>query len=366
MSIQLGQWTIDKLTLNRVLDFLPYPFLISERRENTIHNIFVNKKFVEEIGYNIEEMETIHDWFRVAYPDPEYRRKIFEEWKQLVETATEKDQSIYIRALIQTKKHGKKWYEVKSSFSENIRLVAFVSIHDEMLKEEELLRINENKNRTLAILSHDLRGPITNLHALSQLALNKHLTQEEFLATVQNVQEKTFQVLEFLDTTLHWTRTNFDNITLCFDPIDLHAVIHKILRVYENSYSLKNLKVSTNLADYPPIASDHEIVVIVLRNLISNAIKFTPDGGTMVVHTGTENGQAFLAVEDTGMGMSELVINKIFSEELQSQNGTRQEKGLGIGLRLCGELLKKIGAAISMKSEIGKGTCAKILFPKKK
>jgi signal transduction histidine kinase len=367
VSIQLGQWNVDNLTLKRVLDFLPYPFLISEMRGGVLYNSFANRKFIEEIGYTVEQdIPTIKDWYERAYPDKDYRESVIADWDLLIKNAhAQNEDSIFMKALIQTRHHGKRWYEVKSSLSGEVQLIAFVNIHAEISKEEDLLRLNENKNRTLAILSHDLRGPITNLHTLSQLALNKHLTQSEFLETVQNVQEKTFQVLEFLDTTLHWTRSNFDNISLKIDRIDLHSIILKILTVYENSCSLKSLKVLTNLMPYPEIESDQEIIIIVLRNLISNAIKFTPDNGCITVHTGREDGKALLAVEDNGIGMSEPMIHRIFSDEFHSQQGTRQEKGLGIGLRLCGELLKKIGGTITIKSVLGKGTVVKINFPDK-
>lgn len=362
MGTQLGQWNVDTVTLTRVLDFLPYPFLVSKFVDGVAYNSFVNRKFLEEIGYTIEEMPTINDWFEKAYPDPKYRSEVMAGWQQLIQNANEiQEESILMKALIQTKSNGQKWYEVKSSLSTDLHLVAFVNIHEEISREEELLRLNENKNRTLAILSHDLRGPITNLHSLSSLALNAQLTQKEFVDTVRTVQEKTFQALEFLDTTLHWTRSNFDNINLRIERLNLHEIVRTVLRIYESTYSLKNLRVDTRFEYTNFIESDREIITIILRNLISNAIKFTPDNGTITVHVATGK-STVIAVEDSGVGMSPELQERIFTDQYYSGNGTRQEKGLGIGLRLCRELAKRIKADLTVDSVIGKGTTVRMVL----
>ena len=357
MGIQLGQWNINKLTLKRVLDFLPYPFLISEFIDNVHYNTFVNRKFIEEIGYTVEDVPTRSDWFRVAYPDHHYRETIITDWEALLENAAaSNEESIVMRARIYTKNFGDKWYEVKSSFSNDIQLVAFINIHDEISRREELTRLNENKNHTLAILSHDLRGPITNLHSLASLALNSHLTQKEFVDTVKNVQEKTFQVLEFLDTTLHWTRSNFENITLKIEPVDVGRILKHILKIYESVYIGKRLNVTPHVNGSHQLSTDAEIITIVIRNLFSNAIKFTPDDGKIDIHVIQEHDVYCITVEDSGMGMATEMIERIFSDQVVTQRGTRQEKGLGIGLRLCKELLKKINGQLHIESKLGEGT----------
>ncbi len=343
--------------------FLPYPFLICEITNNVAYNSFVNRQFLEEIGYTIEEMPTISDWFDRAYPDEKYRREVIDAWARLLTDAAEvNDESVLMKALIQTKAHGQKWYEVKSSLSEDLQLVAFVNIHAEISREEELLRLNENKNRTLAILSHDLRGPITNLHSLSSLALNKHLTQTEFVDTVRSVQEKTFQVLEFLDTTLHWTRSNFDNIKVKIEPINVDDIVRNVLKIYESAYAAKSQRIDAQFGNSDLFESDLEIITIIFRNLVSNAIKFTPDKGSIAIDVKRHGNSTVIAVKDSGVGIPPDLQEMIFSDQYYSANGTRQEKGLGIGLRLCRELAKRIHAKLEMDSVVGEGTVMKIVI----
>ena len=355
---------VDTLTLNEVLDFLPYPFLVSEQRNNTYYNIYVNRKFTEEIGYSCEEMPTIHHWFHKAYPDKEYREEVVTGWREKNEEAKEKGQDyVLMNALIHTKSLGDRWYEVKSSVFENVNLVAFINIHDGILKEKELERLNENKNRTLSILSHDLRGPLKNLHVLTSLALNADLTQEQFMDTVRNVNEKTFQVLEFVETTLLWTKSNFDNVNVTMEQVFPAEVVRNILVLYEPSSVAKNIAIKNEIDDAYHVTTDLEILTIVIRNLLSNAIKFTPDNGLISITLKANKNVMILSVKDTGIGMSEEMIEMLLNDNYASRKGTRQEKGLGIGLRLCRELLKKINGTLEIDSQSLQGTSVKIIIP---
>ncbi|KAH0533960.1 hypothetical protein FGG08_007428 [Glutinoglossum americanum] len=310
MSILLDNFRIDKKILQRILDFLPYPFLVAEFRNGTHTNIYVNQKFREEIGYTIADIPTIDDWFEKAYPDPTYRNEVMKSWGMLYQLAQrQRDDFVIMKASIRTNSRGDRWYEVKSSIFGRVQLVAFIDIHEVMLKKKELRRLNENKNKTLSILSHDLRGPIANLHELSKLALGHNLAQDEFFALVRNVNEKTFQTLEFLDTTLLWTRSNFDSIQITNEQIDLKGIVWDILAIYNDSFHDKKITVTQALSKDLKISCDPSILTIVTRNLISNAIKFTPEG-----------------VTDTGIGMTPDVVTEILSDNYTSRRGTRQEK----------------------------------------
>ncbi len=363
MSIPSDQLKVDALALNKVLDFLPYPFLVSESRYGVFHNLYVNRKFLEEIGYSLADIPTIHHWFMKAYPEKQYRNEVVAGWRQRTQHAQEHgDDSVTMSALIQTKRLGQKWYEVKSSVFEKINLVAFINIHDVVLKENELERLNENKNRTLSILSHDLRGPLMNLHALTTLALSSDLTREQFFETVSNVNERTFQVLEFVETTLLWTKSNFDKVNVTLDEIHMSEVVRNILALYAGSIKSKRIQVDVQIVSDDAIISDHEIITIVLRNLLSNAIKFTPDGGSIVVTHQRFPRSVVITVEDTGIGIAPEMIETILVDNYSSRRGTRQEKGLGIGLRLCRELLRKINGQLEISSQIGKGTSVRMVL----
>jgi len=361
VSKQLDQLDIDKENLKRILDFLPYPFLVSETDHGKRNNIFVNQRFLDEIGYSCEEMPTNDDWFMLAYPDPTYRKKIKAEWnKRSAQAIDEGEDSVFLQALVHTKKFGDRWYEVKSSLSGHIHLVAFVDIHNVRAREEELEKMNQNKDKVLSVLGHDLRGPISNLQSIATLALSGDLKQEEYLSMVKTVNEKVFQSLEFLDTTLLWTKSNFDKISIHVEKLFPRALVEHILPVYQNQYESKKITVTIDIPAEAYIYSDTEILTIIIRNLISNAIKFTNENGTVQINSAQQGELFVLFVKDSGIGMDNKTINMIWEENYSSARGTRSEKGVGLGLKLCRELLKQIGGTLDIESKKNIGTTMKI------
>jgi signal transduction histidine kinase len=363
MNFDLNHLIADKARIETILDFLPYPFLISEFKQTTRHNLYFNKKFIEEIGYTLTEMPTIDDWFTIAYPDDTYRREVMDGWQKRTSEAIAKgDDSILMKVIVRTKHHGYQWFEVKSTTSEKFQMVAFVSIGDTIVREKALEQLVENKNRTLSIMAHDLRGPVTNLHSLTELVLQGDMTREEFMGRVTHLHERSGQLLDFIDTTLLWTKANFDSISVTSEPVSLPEAVKKILTIYEHTYISKALDIKVSF-EKASIMSDGEIMRILLRNMISNAIKFTPDKGKILIGDTHSNGSHRVSVSDTGVGMTRETINKIFAmDNYRSSLGTRHEKGLGIGLKLCQHLVKRVNGRLEIESEPGKGTVISVVF----
>jgi signal transduction histidine kinase len=354
---------LDVISIEKVLDFLPYPFLVSEWRNDSRRNLFVNKKFINEIGYTIDEIPTLEAWFEKAYPDSSYRTEIINAWKEQSSLSEKQDDSVILKARIYTKHLGKLWYEVKASVSGPVHLVAFININEEILREEELKQLSENKSRTLSILSHDLRMPLSNLHSILTLFEDGSLTKEEYSTSIKTLSQKTFHLLEFLDTTLHWTRNNFESITPSIEDVDVEKITNEILKVYESSYLDKGIKVLVDFKDSKKLRSDREIIGITFRNVFSNAVKFTQNG-FIKIQSEERSGDYIITITDNGTGMPKEKINAILIGNYQPEKGTRQEKGLGLGLKLCQELLKKVNGKIEIESEPAKGTVVRLVFQK--
>lgn len=349
--------------LTRVLDFLPYPFILSERGEHAQRNVFHNQKFIEEIGYTTEDTPTIDDWFLKAYPDSAYRKEIKEEWARR-ETAAKKagEDFIMMKARVTTKNKGDIWYEVKSSVHGPLYFVAFINIHDEIIQKQELQRLNENKNRILSILSHDLRSPVNNLHTTLKLITAGSVTETEKSAVLKKLESQVFQLSEFLDTTLHWTKANFTDVITVQQIIDVKKIATSILNLYNASWTNKNIQTRISITNRTGAYGDPEVFSIVFRNLISNAIKFTPVGGSIHVYDSYRDEKYVLAVENTGAGMSPEKIAKILDKNYLSETGTQGEKGLGLGLKLCLQLLEKNNGTLEVESPDAKRTIFRIIM----
>lgn len=354
---------IDEPDFARVLDFLPYPFILSEIRENVRYNIFHNKRFIEEIGYRPEEIPTIEQWFQFAYPELKYRNEIIHEWKRReVIAKNEKRDFIIMQAKIHTKSKGDKWYEVKASIVGQIQFIAFVNIDEEIKRKEELHQLNENKNKILSILSHDLRSPLNNLLAIVELNAKGSLSETEKTELFKKLGKQVFQLNEFLDTTLHWTRMNFTDFVPNQQIIDIRKITESILNLYSISSAHKNIHTRVSVTNRTGAYGDPEIFSIVFRNLISNAIKFTPEGGSIHVYDSNHGNKYILSVENSGIGLSQEKIKKIFDKNYTSESGTQGEKGLGLGLKLCLQLLEKSGGKLEVESPDSKKTIFRIVL----
>ncbi len=354
---------IDKLDFERVLNFLPFPFLVSEIKSNVTYSMFVNDRFLDEIGYEANEISTIDKWFQKAYPNPVYRREVVEEWKQRLDDASVHGEDyITMKAKVLTKEKGEVWYEVKASLYDDVHLVAFINIHDIVVNEEKLDTMHQAKDRTLSILSHDLRIPITNLLAISNIALNGHMNQEEFMTHLAAINKKIFQVMELIDTTLIWTRSNFKQIHVKIEEVNLPRIVNGILDIYENTYTTKNIGINVRGLEDFSFRSDREIITILIRNIFSNAIKFTAERGEITIELIREGSQHQISISDTGIGMDPETIHGIQTGQYSTRLGTRHEKGLGVGLTLCLELAKKIDATLVFESQPAKGTSVKIIL----
>lgn len=364
MVFQLDQLIVPKETFQSMLDFLPYPFLISEFRNGVFTNMYLNQKFDDEIGYTLKEIPTIEDWFNVAYPDTAYRDKIIFDWgHEAIESKRKGLNYILLKARIQTKKSGRQWYEVKSSTFGRFQLVAFVNINDVLSRKEELEWKRENQSKMLSILGHDLRQPLLNLLSITQMASTAEINQQEFMKLVEKVNKKTLQVVEFLETTLQWTKLNFDKINVRHEVIDLEQALPAVMQNFYDSCEAKKIKLTLTIEEKKLTATtDPEILAIVIRNLISNAIKFTPNGGTILVRSWRSGNVVYVSVKDSGIGMSQDRIEKVLSDEYTSQTGTQQEKGLGIGLKLCRDILRKASGKLEIESKPGQGTQMTVSF----
>jgi signal transduction histidine kinase len=321
----------------------------------------VNQRFIDEIGYDCTEMPTIAEWYELAYPDPFYRKAIINEWNERLTSArTNGHDSVTMNVVITTRNNGELWYEVKSSIGEPFNLVAFVNIQEIMSREKKLQELSDIQNKVLSILAHDVRIPVSNLFVLSKFLLQGDMSMAEFLSKIQMIYEKSSQVLEFIDTTLLWTKSNFDNLAVTTEKVDLHEVAEQVLSLYHALHTSKNISVQIDCGLDRIRETDRNIITVILRNLISNAIKFTPDNGKIRVIIETPPSGFAIHIKDTGIGMSPETIEQIHFEQYKSTMGTRDEKGLGIGLRLCKHLTKRLGGQLQINSLAGNGTAVSV------
>jgi signal transduction histidine kinase len=349
--------------LRSILNFLPYPFLLSRKIGGVVQPLFVNDKFLGEIGYTTGELPTQQAWFERAYPDVAYREVIFSEWQTRVDKATvENSQHVSMQVVIQTKNFGPQWYEVSSSLFAEIEVVAFININKVKTNEAKLEDENRNRDKILSVLSHDLRGPMNNLISLTKLFRNEQLKTDEIRKIMMGVHGDVIHSVELLETLLTWTRSNFSRIAVEHKQVDLRHLFFSILDLFRPALDAKQMGIELNLFS-GPFYSDPAILNIVMRNLVSNAIKFSPSGAKISIESERNVDHLKVRVRDWGEGMDEEAIRFITTDQSFSRAGTHREQGFGLGLRLCREFLPLVNGHLEIESSPGHGTIMIVTLP---
>jgi len=238
----------------------------------------------------------------------------------------------------------------------------------QIIKENELkLReLNATKDKLFSIIAHDLRSPFTGILGLSGLLIEniKDLEIEEFEKYLGAINSSAQNTLVLLENLLNWAKPQSGRIAFQPQQLILASIISESIELSQAVAMEKGISLAHKEADDMEAYADKEMLKIVLRNLISNAIKFSKSGGNISILSKKEQNQVEIAVSDNGVGMSEETISKLFSIETNHTTmGTADEKGSGLGLILCKELLEKQGGKIWVESELGKGSIFKFSLP---
>jgi PAS domain S-box-containing protein len=242
-------------------------------------------------------------------------------------------------------------------------------IAEEALKESEahLRELNATKDKFFSIISHDLRSPFSSIigysNVLAEQIVNKNYEGIGEYARI--IQESSWRVMDLLLNLFEWSRTQNGNLVFNPESIEIAALIREAAALSYAAAEQKSMTIYLDLPGNVVAFADKEMISTVLRNLISNAIKFTHPNGLIAVSARENNIETIVSVKDSGIGMTQNAIEKLFRiEESCSTMGTWNELGTGLGLLLCKEFISKNGGEIWVESEQGKGSEFHFTIPK--
>jgi len=225
----------------------------------------------------------------------------------------------------------------------------------------ELTEANRFRDKIFSVISHDLRAPFSSLHSIIQLWDKKILSEEELFEVMPLVARETNSLSLMLNNLLMWAHSQLGSDKVQLSTFDLGALVEESTSLLKSQASQKNLDLSHEIKTGMTVNSDRERLSFIVRNILMNAIKFTPSEGKITVDYPTDSE---IRITDTGTGMPQEMISKLFSDRVSSQKGTEGESGTGIGLMLSREFAESIGAKILAESEVGTGTTFRILLGK--
>lgn len=226
----------------------------------------------------------------------------------------------------------------------------------------ELTQANKFRDKIFSVISHDLRAPFSSLHSIIQLWDKKILSEEELFEVMPLIARETNSLSLMLNNLLIWSKSQLDSEKVQIEQVDLAELVNENSALLMSQISQKNLNFKHENIAGLEVTSDRERLSFIIRNLLMNAIKFTPAGGKISV---TYPSRQEISISDSGRGMSPEMLSKLFTDRATSQKGTEGESGTGIGLVLCREFAEQIGAEIHVESEVGKGTTFTVLLEKK-
>lgn len=233
--------------------------------------------------------------------------------------------------------------------------------------QQELEQVIASKDKFFSIIAHDLRGPFSGFIGLSELLVDeyKNLAPEDISSIAESMHKAAKKLFEFLENLLEWSRSQMGKIEYRPSKLDLFDAIDRAFAVLSFTADNKQISLINNIEKNVFVDADNNMLNTILRNLISNGIKFTKPGGFVKIYTEINtNDFITIKVEDNGIGMTEEAKEKVFRiDSKYSTPGTNSESGTGLGLVLCRELVEKHNGTISVVSEKSVGTIFSFTLP---
>ena len=250
---------------------------------------------------------------------------------------------------------------------QQISLVAAKRIIEQ--QNRELPATLNNRYKMYSVIAHDLRSPMASIRMVLNLVVascSPEVVGPELFELLDKANRESEEVHDLLDNLLKWTKSQTGRLNVVIQDLDLNDIIPGVIDVYEMIAGTKRIKLDLQMPDSPVVVSaDNDMMKTVLRNFLSNAIKFSPEDSTIEIKTVVEGDFAKVSVRDHGVGIASDRIGSIFHKG-ETTYGTGGEEGSGLGLQLCQDFARKNGGDCFVESVEGEGSTFSFTIPIKK
>jgi PAS domain S-box-containing protein len=329
--------------------------------------IKVNDSFAEMFGYGFEEFNNIH-MLDITHPSEiEHSLQIMKELLNDKSFNYRKFEKKYLR------KNGETFWGsviITPIKDEKGKLAFLIAQLQDISKRkngetklikyaEDLKELNQSKDKLFSIISHDLRSPFNALLGISEYTTQffDDLSKEEIKESMGSLHSSAKKVYTLMQNLLEWTQIQNGGLEIEKSKIDLSEISKNILGLYEETAASKNIDLTSNISKSIFPYADLYMIESVLRNLVSNGIKFTHPGGSVSISAAVKSDLVMVTVEDNGIGIDPGNQKKLFRiGEQYRMDGTADEQGTGLGLILCKDFVEKNNGTISVESQLNKGS----------
>jgi len=229
---------------------------------------------------------------------------------------------------------------------------------------QQLSSINNTKDKLLSIISHDIRSPLSSLRGMLNIVDSNGFTNEEFVVLTKKIGSQLDAVYDDLGNLLQWTQSQLQGLKVAPEVFDLKSVCDDVAQLLTSAAKSKNIEMVCEIDGQTKVKADANHVRLIMRNLISNAIKFSRENGRVTISHTVADDMVKVSVSDNGIGIGKQELEKLFDATTHfSTRGTANEKGMGVGLLLTKEFTEKNGGSVSVKSDLGKGSVFTFSIP---
>jgi signal transduction histidine kinase len=277
---------------------------------------------------------------------------------------------------LQIKNDSRKLYLlVTITIASSILLILFLWLYvskrktNELLltKNQEISNINKQKDKFFSIIAHDLRGPFTGFLGLTELLAEEieELDKNEIQFAAVNMRKSATNLNRLLDNLLEWSRMEQGLIPFSPKENNVAEIVSECVAPLQETASKKDITIESNINQNITIFADQNILQSVIRNILTNALKFTPRNGIVKIEAREDSGNTIISIADNGIGMDVKMVENIFHLDIKTnRTGTENEPSTGLGLILCKEFVEKHAGKIWVESEEGKGSTFSFNFPR--
>ena len=237
-------------------------------------------------------------------------------------------------------------------------------------RTEELRKTIVGRDKLYSVIAHDLRSPLASIKMVLNmmvLGVSEDVIGKEMYQMLQMVNRSTEDVFSLLDNLLKWTKSQIGKLNVVYQDFRIDEVVEGVLDIFSLVSKSKNIQLVNDSIDTVTVHADVDMVKTILRNLLSNALKFSYEGSQIIIGSQMETDKVIVSVKDSGKGMSAEDKEKLLKTETHfSRYGTNNEEGSGLGLLLCQDFAIKNGGDLWFESEEGKGSTFFFSIPLKK
>lgn len=340
--------------------------------------IYTNEAYYQLTGYSPQEMIGNNFWETLYKKIPDHKKDngFYNYLKNMgmkfLNPKEEPPTQTPVELEIQTKEgSSKSVHEVLFRFytDNNMMLGSIMRDISELKnKEKQLKELVGTRDKIFSIIAHDLRSPFNTILGFSELALeqSRKKADPEIQDYISRVYQSAQRSSDLLDNLLQWSRIQTGRMQFEPESINLKELVDKITEFLTASLDEKNIRLKVDVNPAISVFADNNMLETILRNVLSNAIKFVNQKGQINIAARKEKHQTEISIHDTGVGIKPENIDKIFNEESNhSTMGTKNEEGTGLGLKLCKDFVEKHGGTIHAESEEGRGTTFTFTLPDK-